>query len=131
VIALDGFLEYNDEYAGNAYGTLSPETTFCPLLEIDLVGVQKIKQLYPNARIVFITVPGATTHAKLRVLESRIIGRTENSGGVIDPNDLEKRLMRARQELDEGPALADVVITNLDPNEAASLLLTYIASVKL
>jgi guanylate kinase len=122
VIDLGGFLEYNDEYAGNAYGTLSPPSQYRPLLEIDLAGVKKILQLFPDARVVFVTVGDMTIEAKLSVLRKRMLARATRTGALLDPSDLEKRLQRAERELIEGPDLAHTVITNRDAKVAARRL---------
>jgi guanylate kinase len=128
LIARDVFMEFNDDYVGSSYGTLEPDPRYRPLLEIEIVGAAKVKERYPQARIVFITVPGKTTADCLVELERRMRGRALATGDIIDEENLAKRLVRARREYSEGVIMADTVITNDDAKEAAARLLKFIGS---
>ncbi len=128
LVARDVFMEFNDDYVGSSYGTLEPDPRYCPLLEIEIVGAAKIKERYPGARIVFITVPGKSVNDCLVELERRMRGRAGATGAELDENDLARRLERAKREYNEGVIMADVVITNDDAKEAAQRLLKYIRS---
>jgi guanylate kinase len=83
VKAEDGFLEYAEVY-GNYYGT--PKKAVCDLLEkgidvvleIDIQGALKIKEVYPKGIFIFILPPSMTE------LRQRITGRGSESPDVID-----------------------------------------------
>jgi guanylate kinase len=92
------FLEHA-EYAGNRYGTPRSELDR-PLkalvLEIEIQGAQQIKQTLPGALQVFILPPDVDT------LRQRLIQR-----GTDKPEAIERRLSRAREELEEAKAAAE------------------------
>ncbi len=91
------FLEHA-EYAGNRYGTLRSELDR-PLkalvLEIEIQGARQIQTTLPGALQVFILPPDLDT------LRRRLIER-----GTDEPEVIERRLARAREELEEAKAEA-------------------------
>ena len=91
------FLEHA-EYAGNRYGTPRSELDR-PLkalvLEIEIQGARQIQKTLPGAMQVFILPPDLDTLR--RRLEER---------GTDKPDVIERRLARAREELDEANAEA-------------------------
>jgi guanylate kinase len=106
------FLEHA-EYAGNRYGTPRSELDR-PLkalvLEIEIQGARQIQQNLPGALQVFILPPDLGTLRKR--LEER---------GTDKPEVIERRLARAREELDEAKEQATSFphqIVNDDLNEA-------------
>jgi guanylate kinase len=106
------FLEHA-EYAGNRYGTPRSELDR-PLkalvLEIEVQGARQIKETLPEALQVFILPPD------LETLRERLVQR-----GTDSPEVIERRLARAREELDEAEAEAAHFphkIVNDDLNEA-------------
>lgn len=96
-VARGEFLEHA-EYAGNRYGTPRSELDR-PLkalvLEIEIQGALQIRQTLPGALQVFILPPDLDT------LRRRLVER-----GTDKPDVIERRLARAREELDEAKAQA-------------------------
>ncbi|OKH17620.1 guanylate kinase [[Limnothrix rosea] IAM M-220] len=94
MIAAKELLEWA-EYAGNYYGTPLPpvaaQTTQgnSVLLEIEVVGANSVKHIFPDALRIFILPPS------FEVLEKRLQGRGTDSEEVIA-----KRLTRAKEELE-------------------------------
>jgi guanylate kinase len=93
MIAAGELLEWA-EYAGNYYGTPLPpveaqvrQGNFV-LLEIEVVGANLVKKIYPDAVRIFILPPS------FGALEERLRGRGNDSEGAIA-----KRLDRAKEEL--------------------------------
>lgn len=93
MIAAEELLEWA-EYAGNYYGTPLPpvesqiqQGNFV-LLEIEVVGANLVKQVYPDALRLFILPPS------FEELENRLRGRGNDSDAAIA-----KRLARAKEEL--------------------------------
>ena len=117
------FLEHA-EYAGNRYGTPRSELDR-PLkalvLEIEIQGALQIKQTLPGALQVFILPPD------LDALRERLVQR-----GTDSPEVIERRLARAREELDEAKAAAEHFphqIVNDDVNRAVHELEDLVAKV--
>jgi guanylate kinase len=117
------FLEHA-EYAGNRYGT--PRSNLdrplkALVLEIEIQGAQQIKQTLPGALQVFILPPDLDT------LRERLVER-----GTDKPEVIERRLARAREELDEAKAAAEDfphTIVNDDLNQAVHDLEDLVAKV--
>jgi guanylate kinase len=92
------FLEHA-EYAGNRYGTPRSELdrmVQALVLEIEIQGAKQIRQTLPGALQVFILPPD------LETLRERLVER-----GTDTPEVIERRLARAREELDEAKAEAE------------------------
>lgn len=106
-IAQNGFIEYA-EYCGNYYGTprdyvekqLSEGKDV--ILEIEIQGMRKVKQRFPNMLPLFVTPPGA------KELERRLRSRGTETEEVI-----RKRLARAVQEA-EGMEDYEYIVINDD-----------------
>jgi guanylate kinase len=117
------FLEHA-EYAGNRYGT--PRTELdrplkALVLEIEIQGALQIKQTLPGALQVFILPPDLDT------LRERLVQR-----GTDKPEVIERRLARAREELEEAEAAAEHFphrIVNDDLNRAVHELEDLLATV--
>ena len=92
-IEAGGFLEYAEVF-GNYYGTPKMEVIqmleqgIDVLLEIDVQGAIQIKEVYPEAVLVFILPPS------LEELRNRLSGR-----GTETPEVLERRLGEATKEI--------------------------------
>jgi guanylate kinase len=117
------FLEHA-EYAGNRYGTPRSELDR-PLkalvLEIEIQGAQQIKQTLPGALQVFILPPDLDT------LRKRLVER-----GTDKPEEIERRLARAGEELEEAKAAAEDFphsIVNDDLGQAVQELEGLVAKV--
>jgi len=108
-------------YAGRSYGTLRSELEArvragAPVvLEIEVQGARQVRSSVPGAVQVFIAPPS------LEVLRTRLIGR-----GTDDPEEVERRLRVAAEELEAQPEFAHVVIN--DRLEDALMQLTAIVA---
>ena len=107
------FLEWAEVH-GNLYGTLKSEVQDrmaagkTPVLNIDVQGGKSIKDLEPNAVLIFLMPPS------LEVLEHRLRGRGTNS-----EDDLEFRLGNSKAELAMWSHY-DYVVVNDDLAEAVA-----------
>ncbi|MGB3691751.1 MAG: guanylate kinase [Spirulinaceae cyanobacterium] len=95
------------EYAGNFYGT--PRSSVekqlkvgnSVILEIELIGARKIKEIFPQALRIFILPPS------VEELEARLRGRGKDSEEVIN-----KRLQRAVEEIAAADEFAYQVVND-------------------
>jgi len=100
------FVEHAD-YAGRSYGTLRSELeervrAGAPVvLEIEVQGARQVRASVPDAVQVFIAPPS------LDALRTRLIGR-----GTDDPEEVQRRLGVAAQELEAQPEFAHVVVND-------------------
>ncbi len=105
-VADDAFVEHAD-YAGRSYGTLRSELEdrvragVPVVLEIEVQGASQVRAAMPEAVQVFIAPPS------LSALRTRLIGR-----GTDDPEEVERRLQVAEQELSAQPEFAHVVVND-------------------
>lgn len=112
-----GELLEHAEYAGNLYGTpRAPVEQHLRagqpvLLEIDVQGARQIRDLVPEALLVFLTPPS------WEELERRLRGRATEAPEVI-----ERRLARAREELAAEPEFDAVVISTSVPDAATRVV---------
>jgi guanylate kinase len=115
------FVEHAD-YAGRSYGTLRSELeervrAGAPVvLEIEVQGARQVRRSLPDAFQVFIAPPS------LDALRTRLIGR-----GTDDPEEVERRLRVAAEELTAQPEFAHVVI-NDRLQDALEQLTTVVAA---
>jgi guanylate kinase len=100
------FVEHAD-YAGRSYGTLRSELSdrleqgVPVVLEIEVQGARQVRAAMPEAVQVFIAPPS------LEALRTRLIGR-----GTDDPEEVERRLLVAEQELEAQPEFGHVVVND-------------------
>ena len=100
------FVEHAD-YAGRSYGTLRSELEdrvragVPVVLEIEVQGARQVRASMPEAVQVFIAPPS------LPALRTRLIGR-----GTDDPQEVERRLQVAEQELRAQPEFGHVVVND-------------------
>jgi guanylate kinase len=100
------FVEHAD-YAGRSYGTLRSEleqriAAGTPVvLEIEVQGARQVRAAMGEALQVFIAPPS------LEALRTRLIGR-----GTDDPEEVERRLRVAEEELKAQPEFAHVVVND-------------------
>jgi guanylate kinase len=105
-VAQGDFVEHAD-YAGRSYGTLRSELedrviAGTPVvLEIEVQGARQVRAAMPEAVQVFIAPPSPSA------LRTRLIGR-----GTDDPEEVERRLRVAEQELAAQPEFAHVVVND-------------------
>ncbi len=116
------FVEHAD-YAGRRYGTLRSELErrlqagVPVVLEIEVQGARQVRAALPEAVQVFIAPPS------LEALRGRLLAR-----GTDDPEEVERRLRVAEQELTAQPEFAHVVVN--DDLEQALEELTAIVRVQ-
>jgi len=101
------FLEHA-EYAGNRYGTLRSELDRARdagaralVLEIEVQGARQVREALPEAVQVFIAPPSE------EALRTRLVGR-----GADDPDQIEKRLAVAREELAAREEFKHVIVND-------------------
>ncbi len=105
-VAAHDFVEHAD-YAGRSYGTLRSELEdrvragVPVVLEIEVQGARQVRAAMPEAVQVFIAPPS------LPALRTRLIGR-----GTDDPEEVERRLRVAEQELAAQPEFGHVVVND-------------------
>ena len=115
LVAGGGLLEWA-EFAGNCYGTprqpveAQLASGLPVLLEIELEGARQVRRSFPEGFQIFLAPPS------FEELEQRIRGRGTDSEEAI-----QKRLARARQELD-AQAEFDAVVVNDDLDVALAEL---------
>jgi guanylate kinase len=100
------FVEHAD-YAGRRYGTLRSELdkrvrAGAPVvLEIEVQGARQVRAALPDAVLVFIAPPS------LESLRTRLVGR-----GTDDPQEVERRMRVAEQELAAREEFGHVVVND-------------------
>ncbi len=99
--AAGGFLEWT-EFLGNLYGTPIPEPPAGTdvLLEIDLDGAQQVVRRCPGAQVILLLPPSA------EVQTERLRARGD------DEADVQRRLVRGREEAAAARHLATAVVVN-------------------
>ena len=112
-VAAGDFLEHEEVYAGQHYGTLRSEVDRiwaggrAVVFDVDVNGAHAIKRAYPAAtRAVFVAPPSE------EVLFARLRGR-----GTESEESVRKRIARARAELNHRDRF-DLVLVNDDLREA-------------
>jgi guanylate kinase len=118
-LAAGDFLEHA-LYAGNHYGTLRGEVERAPgnlVLEIEVEGARQVRKALPEATQVFIAPPSD------EALRERLEGRRTDSPEVI-----ERRLARAREELDARAEFRRVIV-NDDLDRAVDELVELAATI--
>jgi guanylate kinase len=116
----DGFFLEWTEFLGQYYGTPRPRLLGDPdgpdlVLEIELDGAQQVKQLYPEAVLIFVLPPSREEQ------ERRLRGR-----GDIDDKVL-ARLRKAELEEPIGKLAADHVVVNDQLDRTVDEMLAIIA----
>ncbi len=105
-LALGDFLEHA-EYSARRYGTLRAELASrvaggrTVLLEIEVQGARQVREELPDALLVFIAPPSSDA------LRARLVGR-----GTDDPEQVERRLRVAEQELAAQNEFGEVVVND-------------------
>ncbi len=104
----DEFLEWEEVYPGNYYGTLKSEVErLCGngknvIFDVDVVGGYNIKKIYGNrALAVFIQPPSVTE------LEKRLKSRSTESPEVI-----KSRIAKAERELSYSPYFDEIILND-------------------
>ncbi len=95
LIEKDAFVEYTKTFT-NYYGTLKSEVDKNiengndVVFDINVVGANNIKKIYPDAVLIFVTPPS------INDLRKRLIGR-----GSETPETLERRIAESQKEIQE------------------------------
>ena len=115
LIRQDAFVEY-DYHMENYYGTLKSEVLNKTrlgnmILDVEPKGALKIRQIYPEATLIFIDAPS------VQVLEDRIRGR-----GDTNEEQIRVRLERARWELSQKDKYDHVVVNDVLDDCVAQVL---------
>ncbi len=114
-VSSDEFVEHAD-YSGRRYGTLRADLDqrlargVPVVLEIEVQGARQIAETMPEAERIFIAPPSDDA------LRNRLIGR-----GTDSPEDVEKRLATAREELAARREFPHVVVNDRLDDAAAAL----------
>jgi len=100
-IAADGFLEWTN-FLGNYYGTPTPDrmTGRDVVLEIEVDGARQVKELHPDAILIFVLPPSREEQQR------RLRGRGDAEEKVL------QRLQKALDEEPVGLAIASHVVVN-------------------
>jgi guanylate kinase len=104
------------EYSGRRYGTLRSElerrtqSGIPVVLEIEVQGARQVREAMPEAVQIFIAPPS------LDALRVRLVGR-----GTDDPEDVERRLRVADEELQARDEFAHVVVNDRLEDAASRL----------
>src|SRR3954452_24979223 len=118
-LAAGDFLEHA-LYAGNHYGTLKEEVERAEgnlVLEIEVEGARQVRKALPEAIQVFVATPSDAA------LRERLVGRRTDAPEVI-----ERRLARAREELDARQEFKRVIV-NDDLERAVDELVELAATI--
>ena len=106
-IAAEEFLEWQEVYPDNFYGSLKSEVEKILgngkniLFDVDVVGGSNIKKIYGERALAFFIQPPSITE-----LEKRLLARSTDDKEII-----RKRVEKAAHELEYAP-LFDVIIVN-------------------
>ena len=107
-IAEDALVEYQEVYAGSFYGTLKSEVDriwskgHVIIFDVDVKGGYNLKKYFgDDALSVFIQAPS------VEVLRERLVKR-----GTDSPEDIEKRVAKAAEEMTYAPQFDKVLIND-------------------
>jgi len=125
-VSRDRFLELIDanelvewaEYGGHLYGTPvdsvkeARAASGVVILDIELEGAKQVRSAFPDATLVWIAPPS------FEELERRLRQR-----GDTDETAIERRLARARSDMELAPSLYDRIVVNGDVETAVAELI--------
>ena len=107
-IEQDEFVEWQEVYEGNLYGTLKSELQRIwndqkiPIFDVDVIGGLNLKNYFgPKALSIFIQPPS------IEILETRLKNR-----GTETEESLQKRLNKTKQELTFAPEFDRIVVND-------------------
>jgi len=114
-----GFLEWT-EFLGNYYGSPTPEPVGEQdvVLEIEVDGAQQVKQVFPDALLIFVIPPSREEQ------ERRLRGRGDPGDKVL------ARLKKAEIEEPIGRDLADHIVVNDDLDDTIEEMLRILESAR-
>ena len=117
----DEFIEYEEVYGGNYYGTLKSEVDRIwkdkkiAIFDIDVVGGANIKGMFPNETISIFVMPPS-----IDILHRRLIER-----GDVTKQEIDVRIKKAESELDYASKFDNIIINN-DLEESKKIAHTLI-----
>ena len=117
----DEFIEYEEVYGGNYYGTLKSEVNRIwkekkiAIFDIDVVGGANIKDMYPNETLSIFVMPPS-----IDILHKRLIER-----GDVSKEEIDVRIKKAESELDYASKFDNIIINN-DLEESKKIAHTLI-----
>ena len=117
----DEFIEYEEVYGGNYYGTLKSEVDRIwkvkkiAIFDLDVVGGANIKGMFPDETLSIFVMPPS-----IEVLRGRLIER-----GDVSKEEIDVRIKKAESELDYASKFDNIIINN-DLEESKKIALTLI-----
>ena len=117
----DEFIEYEEVYGGNYYGTLKSELNRIwkdkkiAIFDIDVVGGANIKGMFPDETLSIFVMPPS-----IEVLKRRLLER-----GDVSREEIDIRIKKAESELDYASKFDNIIINN-DLEESKKIALTLI-----
>lgn len=117
----DEFIEYEEVYGGNYYGTLKSEVDRIwkdkkiAIFDIDVVGGANIKGMFPDETLSIFVMPPS-----IEILRGRLIER-----GDVSKEEIDVRIKKAESELDFASKFDNIIINN-DLEESKKIALTLI-----
>ena len=115
------FIEYEEVYGGNYYGTLKSEldriwnANKIAIFDIDVVGGANIKNMFPNETLSILVMPPS-----IDVLKNRLLER-----GDVSSEEINVRVKKAESELDYASKFDNIIINN-DLEESKKIAHTLI-----
>ena len=117
----DEFIEYEEVYGGNYYGTLKSEVDRIwkdkkiAIFDIDVVGGANIKGMFPDETLSIFVMPPS-----IDILHRRLIER-----GDVTKQEIDVRIKKAESELDYASKFDNIIINN-DLEESKKIAHTLI-----
>ena len=115
------FIEYEEVYGGNYYGTLKSEldriwnANKIAIFDIDVAGGANIKNMFPNETLSIFVMPPS-----IDVLKNRLLER-----GDVSSEEINVRVKKAESELDYASKFDNIIINN-DLEESKKIAHTLI-----
>ena len=114
------FIEYEEVYGGNYYGTLKSEVDRIwkvkkiAIFDLDVVGGANIKGMFPDETLSIFVMPPS-----IEVLRGRLIER-----GDVSKEEIDVRIKKAESELDYASKFDNIIINNdLEESKKIALIL--------
>ena len=104
----DQFIEYEEVYGGNYYGTLKSEVDRIwkdkkiAIFDLDVVGGANIKGMFPDETLSIFVMPPS-----IEILRGRLIER-----GDVSKEEIDVRIKKAESELDYASKFDNIIINN-------------------
>ncbi len=115
------FIEYEEVYGGNYYGTLKSELNRIwkdkkiAIFDLDVVGGANIKSMFPDKTLSIFVMPPS-----IEILQRRLLER-----GDVSKEEINVRIRKAESELDYASKFDNIIINN-DLEESKKIAHTLI-----